>query len=131
MLDAIGKFLIQDVLGDSFTGLLVRGQSLKARRLKATGWVCLAASVTSFMTIVLWPDAINATGFVALGILMAMAALGCGFCATLINTCVINAPPKADLSGRPNECEKNASLPTPQEGPPNQAIHGSGRQRGK
>lgn len=119
MLDEIGKFVIQDVLGDSFAGLLVRARSLKASRFKATGWVCLAASVTSFMAIVLWPEAINLTGFVVVGLFMALAALGCGFCATIINTVVINAPTKADLSGRPNGGEQDASLLTRQEAPPN------------
>ena len=119
MLDEIGKFLIQDVLGDSFSGLLVRARSLKASRFKATGWVCLAASVTSFMTIVLWPEAINSTGFVVVGLLMALTGLGCGFCATIKNMGVINAPTKAEISARPNEGEKDASLPTRQETPPN------------
>jgi hypothetical protein len=111
MFDEIGKSILHDVLGECLSGLVDRGRSLKARRFKAAGWMCVFASIASCVAVVRWPHAISPGVSVVAALLTAVAALGFGFAATFVNTLVVNVRPEVDPICGSHEVEINGSLP--------------------
>lgn len=85
MLDEIGKFVLQDLVGESLRGLFVRALSPRARRLKIAGWLCALLSGVSFFAAAYWPAAVPLVTAIVVGIVAALVALGCGFAASLVN----------------------------------------------
>ena len=85
MLDEIGKFVLQDLVGEAFRGLFVRAQSLRARRFKIAGWLCALLSGASFFAVAYWPNAVPPATAIVVGVVAALVALSCGFAASLVN----------------------------------------------
>jgi hypothetical protein len=91
MLDEVGKFVLQDLVGESFRGLFVRALSVRARCLKIAGWLCAMLSGISFVAVVYWPNAVPSATASIVGVVAALVGLSCGFVTALINNWITNS----------------------------------------
>jgi hypothetical protein len=87
MLEEVGKFLLEDILGESLVGLFRSARTSTARRIKVVGRLCLIASVASFALAVWRPGLIGLEMSLIIGLLAAVAAVAFGLWATALDAC--------------------------------------------
>jgi hypothetical protein len=87
MLGEIGKLFLEDLIGESLRGLFQRSRSPMSRRLKTAAWLCLIASIASFMVAARWPclNSIRPDVAVAAGLTATVATFSLGFWASVVN----------------------------------------------
>lgn len=87
MLDEIGKWFLEELIGESLRGLLQRSRSPMSRRLKTAAWLCLIASIASFLVAAQrpWLNSIRPEVAVAVGLTTTVATFSLGFWASVVN----------------------------------------------